>query len=314
VAEIVEHPERFEYAATPWTYGPDVGRSASTADSPTARRFTWEGYELTVDWMPGQTEFACAIHGQIDGRLVVFTGDNLFADPDDPNQDGHEAVVARNSAIFEEGYIHAAEYLQRLQPDLIMGGHSFVMDRPQGLIDRYHRWSLAIREAYRELERRGGLPPHVRPVLGASRPVPGFAAAGRRRVTLHVRNFLIGRSDTGWRCRPRPGLQVEPAVLEGTTPAESIEPSQVPRDRRAEAAAGVRIVTFDATLDEHRYGPWFDMIVPTHLAAAGQLHFVRRTLNRPAVTLQHMRVDLRRPDVLVPQQFLHRADIAALLQ
>jgi hypothetical protein len=29
----------------------------------------------------------------------------------------------------------------------------------------------------------------------------------------------------------------------------------------AEAVAGVRIVTFDTTLDQHRYGPWFDMIV-----------------------------------------------------
>ena len=84
--------------------------------------FEWEGYTFTVDWMPGQTEFGCCIHGQIDGKHVAFTGDNLFGNSSDPTQNGHEAVVARNSAIFEEGYIYGADYLRRLQPDLIVGG------------------------------------------------------------------------------------------------------------------------------------------------------------------------------------------------
>jgi hypothetical protein len=33
--------------------------------------------------MPGQTEFALCLNGQIDGRKVAFTGDNVFGDPDD---------------------------------------------------------------------------------------------------------------------------------------------------------------------------------------------------------------------------------------
>ncbi len=44
------------------------------------------------------------------------------------------------------------------------------------------------------------------------------------------------------------------------------------------------------------------------------LHLVRRTLDRPTIALQHVRVDLRCTDVLVPQQLLHRADVAASLQ
>ena len=106
---------------------------------------------MTIDWMPGQTEFGCCIQGMIDGRRIAFTGDNLFANPDDPTQDGHEGVIAHNSAIFEEGYIYAAEYLHRLQPDLILGGHSYVMDHPKELIERYHRWAVSIRDLYKEL-------------------------------------------------------------------------------------------------------------------------------------------------------------------
>ena len=53
--------------------------------------------------MPGQTEFGCCLWLEIDGKKIAFTGDNLFADSSNPEQNGHEAVVARNSSIFEEG-------------------------------------------------------------------------------------------------------------------------------------------------------------------------------------------------------------------
>ena len=72
--------------------------------------------------MPGQTEFALCLHGTIDGQKVAFTGDNFFGDPDNPTQSGHEAMVAHNSAIFEEGYIYAADYLHRLKPDFSWAG------------------------------------------------------------------------------------------------------------------------------------------------------------------------------------------------
>ncbi|MFM8705881.1 MAG: MBL fold metallo-hydrolase, partial [Planctomycetia bacterium] len=44
----------------------------------------WRGYDLACDWMPGQTEFACCVHGVIDGKRVAFTGDNIFGSPSDP--------------------------------------------------------------------------------------------------------------------------------------------------------------------------------------------------------------------------------------
>ena len=113
--------------------------------------FAWEGRQFTVDWMPGQTEFALCLHGQIDGRNVAFTGDNIFGDPDDPAQTGHEAMVAHNSAILEEGYIYGAEFLGRLKPDILVGGHSFVMDHPGAFIERYRKWSYEMRDAFQAL-------------------------------------------------------------------------------------------------------------------------------------------------------------------
>lgn len=46
----------------------------------------WRGHDLPCDWMPGQTECACCVHGVIDGKRVAFTGDNIFGSSADAAQ------------------------------------------------------------------------------------------------------------------------------------------------------------------------------------------------------------------------------------
>jgi glyoxylase-like metal-dependent hydrolase (beta-lactamase superfamily II) len=106
---VCEHPEWFDYCAPIQAYGQMF--EGKPIESVTFDRlfkdgesFEWEGFKFTIDWMPGQTEFALAVQGMIDGRKVVFTGDNLFGDPANPKHTGHECVVAHNSAVLEEGY------------------------------------------------------------------------------------------------------------------------------------------------------------------------------------------------------------------
>jgi glyoxylase-like metal-dependent hydrolase (beta-lactamase superfamily II) len=262
VAEKIQQPERFDYAAMPWSYGPDIGPIKIDRVFRSGEKLDWEGYQLTIDWMPGQTEFGCCIHGMIDGRRVAFTGDNLFADPDDPAQDGHEAVCARNSAILEEGYIYAADYLRRLQPDLIMGGHSFVMDRPKAMIDRYHRWSLAMRDAYREVSAEEDYRIMFDPYWIRADPYRvRLARGGSAEVTLVVRNFLKRPQHYRIALETPAAITAEPAILEGTVPAERTLRLPV-RIRAADTATpGVRLVALDATIDGKRYGPWFDFAV-----------------------------------------------------
>jgi len=271
VAGPVEQPERFEYAAVPWSYGPDVKPIKLDRLFKPGEKVRWEGYELQFDWMPGQTEFGCAIQGMVDGRRVAFTGDNLFGDPDDPLQDGHEALCARNSAILEEGYIYGADYLRRLRPDILLGGHSFVMDRPKELIDRYYRWGLTIRDVYKELSAEEDYrymfdPYWVRPDPYRVKLAPGAAAT----VTLHVRNFLARPQRYRIAIHAPDGVVAEPATIEGTTPAGSMV--SVPLNIKAGAGVkpGVRIVALDATLDAKRYGEWFDFIVAIQPQGAGR--------------------------------------------
>ena len=268
MVDKMEHPERFDYAAPIQSYGKKNGDGSRMNGVRVDRgfkpgeKFTWEGHTFTVDWMPGQTEFALCLSGMIDGRKVAFTGDNIFGDPDDPAQTGHEAMVAHNSAVLEEGYIYGAEFLKRLKPDILIGGHSFVMDRPAKFIERYRRWSYQMRDAFQALssekDYRYGFDPfwvRAEPYRVALRP--GESAE----VTLHVRNFRRGQQRHRIEIHAPPGLTAEPAILESRLAGQSCHSFPFRLHATTNAAAGIHLIALDVSIDGRRFGEWFDLVV-----------------------------------------------------
>lgn len=262
VADLCEHPQRYDYAAMIQAYNADIDSLTIDRRLQDGEVVEWEGYRLQFDWMPGQTEFGCCMWLALDGRRVAFTGDNIFGNPRDPQQDGHEAVVARNSAVFEEGYLYAAEYLQELQPDLMMGGHSFVMPEPKEFIDRYHRWAQEIIRVYQELLGNPYYQYRFDPYWVKAEPYRVILSPGAtQQVDLVVRNFREGEQRHRIAIATPPGIVADPPVLEGVLKGHSRQ--SFPVQLRAEPGAepGLRIVGFDITLDGRRYGQWFDMLV-----------------------------------------------------
>jgi len=259
---VCETPERFDYCAPVQAYGTPVSGVKFDRLFRDGETVEWEGFRFTVDWMPGQTEFALGFRGVIDGRTVVFTGDNIFADPEDPAHTGHEAVVAHNSAILEEGYIHAAEYLARVKPDLLVGGHSYVMDRPGALIGRFRDWAYEIREAFRALSPDEDYRYFYDPYWVRAEPYRvRLKRGGSAEVAIHVRNF-----------RPRPqvhrvelhgpaGLSSDPPAITGELGPEKRGGFAATLRAAADAPRGVQIVALDVTLDGRRYGQLFDLVV-----------------------------------------------------
>lgn len=268
MVDKMEHPEWFDYPALIQAYGkrnpdgsPMTGVRVDRVFKP-GESFEWEGHRFTVDWLPGQTEFGLCLHGIIDGRKVAFTGDNIFGDPDDPTQTGHEAMVARNSAILEEGYIYTAEFLARLKPDILIGGHSFVMDRPAAFIERFRRWSYEMRDAFQALspdeEYRFWFDPFWVRVQPYRLPLrPGESVE----VQVHVRNFRATPQRHRIALHTPPGLSIEPAVLEGEVEGSSRKAFPVRVSALAGAKEGVRLVGLDITVDGRRLGEWFDCVV-----------------------------------------------------
>ncbi len=262
VSDLVQFPERFDYAAQLPSYGNGAAAFAYDRLFKDGETFTWEGFQFTVDWMPGQTEFALCMHGTIDGRRVAFTGDNIFASPTDPTQTGHEAVVARNSCILEEGYLYGANYMHGLQPDLILGGHSWVLDKPKELIERNKKCILELREAFQDLSTDPDYRYSFDPYWVRANPyrvtvMPG--ASGE--CFVHVRNFRERPQNHKIMVRTPEGLTAEPAVLEGKVPAESTQKFPLKISAAKDMKDGVFMVSFDTTLDKERYGEWFDVIV-----------------------------------------------------
>ncbi|MHC4558596.1 MAG: MBL fold metallo-hydrolase [Planctomycetota bacterium] len=262
IVDKCEHPERYDYAAMIQSYNSGVDSLSIDRCLRDGEVIQWEGYRLQLDWMPGQTEFGCCLWLELDGKRIAFTGDNIFGNPADPKQDGHEAVVARNSAIFEEGYLYAGVYLKKLQPDLLMGGHSFVMPEPKAFIDRYHKWAKNIIGVYQGLIPDPDYRYRFDPYWVKAEPYrvtlePGQSAE----VQIVVRNF---REQDQYHCieiRTPPGVTAEPAVLDGVVRGDSRTSFPVRLSAGQDAKAGVGISAFDITLDGKHYGQWFDFIV-----------------------------------------------------
>ena len=262
MADVCEHPEWFDYAAPIQSYGIGVDGVRFDRLFKAGEVLDWEGFKFTIDWMPGQTEFALCVSGVIDGRKVAFTGDNLFGDPADPQQNGHEAMVAHNSAVLEEGYIYGAEFLHRLQPDILLGGHSYVMDKPAGFIERYRTWAYAMRDAFRTLSSEDDYRYWFDPFWVRAQPYRNTVKRGESfEIALHVRNFRSRPQTHRIEIHTPLGLVAEPAVLAGQLDSEARRAFPIRLRATADAKPGVHIVALDITRDGKRFGELFDFVV-----------------------------------------------------
>ncbi len=262
MVDQMERPERFNYSAPVQGYGKGFDSVKVDRAFHPGETFDWEGYRLKVDWMPGQTEFALCVSGKIDGKLVAFTGDNLFGNGDDQKQNGHEAVVAHNSAVLEEGYIYGAEFLRKLNPDMLLTGHSWVIDRPARMIERYREWAYSLRRALQALSTEDDYRYWFDPFWVRAEPYRLSVAAGSLgEAQVVVRNFRDRPQKHRIEIHAPAGMAASPTVLEGELAAGERRAFPVRVKPAAGAAAGVRIVGLDVTLDGRRYGEWFDFVV-----------------------------------------------------
>jgi glyoxylase-like metal-dependent hydrolase (beta-lactamase superfamily II) len=262
VVAPVSRPLHFDYCAQVNTYGKGIDSIAFDKVFQEGDTFTWEGFKLTVDWMPGQTEFALCLHGIIDGKKVAFTGDNIFGSSSDPSQNGHEAVVARNSCILEEGYIYAAKYLKKLQPDLLLGGHSWAMAEPAKLIDRYLADAIKLKEYFEKLsfekDYRWMYDPYwVR--MEPYRVVLGKNNAAEARLVM--RNFDAEPIAMKVEIVLPEGFKAEPAIISTMVAGESTTSIPIQISCTRETVKGLHLAALDITRKGKRAGQLFDFIL-----------------------------------------------------
>lgn len=262
VVAPVSRPLHFDYCAQVNTYGKGIDSMTFDRVFQEGDTFTWEGFKLTVDWMPGQTEFALCLHGNIDGKKVAFTGDNIFGSSSDPNQNGHEAVVARNSCILEEGYIYAAKYLKKLQPDLLLGGHSWAMAEPAKLIDRYLADALKLKEYFEKLSFEKDYRWMYDPYW--VRMEPYRVVLGKNNATearLLMRNFEPEPISMKVEIVLPDGFKAEPAVISTMVAGDSATSLPIKISCTGETTKGLHLAALDVTRKGKRAGQLFDFIL-----------------------------------------------------
>jgi glyoxylase-like metal-dependent hydrolase (beta-lactamase superfamily II) len=264
IVDKCEHPRRYDYPALIQSYRDSFDGVKIDRPLRDGEVIEWEGYSLHIDWMPGQTEFGNCLWLELDGKRIAFTGDNLFGNPADLRQNGHECVVARNSAVLEEGYLIGSAYLQKLRPDIIMGAHSVLMTKPAAFVDRYHDWAQRMIRLYQDMLPDPEYGYLYDPYWVSAYPYRvDVTKDDVQTIRVTVRNFRGTPQQNRVALKLPPGLTAEPAVLEGVVGPRSRQsyPVALKVTERAALAPGVQIVPFDITLDGKRYGELFDFLI-----------------------------------------------------
>ncbi len=263
IVDRCENPRKYDHAALVSAYGDGFDGMPIDKGFADGEAIDWEGYKIQVDWLPGQTEFGCCLWLDIDGKRIAFTGDNLFGDPRDESQTAHDCVVARNSAILEEGHILGSKYLLDLKPDIVMAAHSYVMPEPQGILQRYHNWSKEMAALYRKMLPEKDYEYLFDPYWVSAYPYRVDLSNGKpHKLSITVRNFRDQPQHHRVELVLPEGITAEPAMLEGTVPAESRETYDVAISaENIDNPEGLQIVPLDIELDGKHYGQWFDFLV-----------------------------------------------------
>ena len=261
VVPPVSRPLHFDYCAQVNTYGKGIDSISFDKIFQSGEKLTWRGFEFQIDWMPGQTEFALCMHGVVDGMQVAFTGDNLFGASKDSRQAGHEAVVSRNSCILEESYIYAGEYLKKIKPDLILGGHSWVINNTAPIIDRYLKNALQLRDMFKRFSVESDYRWMFDPYWVRMEPYRVIAGPdGTSNARIYLRNFEQREVSFKVALELPEGLYAEPATIETKVASETTTSIPIVFRWKQGASKGTQLIGLDITRDGKRLGQLFDAI------------------------------------------------------
>jgi glyoxylase-like metal-dependent hydrolase (beta-lactamase superfamily II) len=136
VAAVLEEPAA--WASTPCLFSQDIEVDRQLSDG---ECFEWEGFEFTIRYAPGQTEFHSVLSGDIDGQTVAFTGDNYFERETDVHPDRREdrpyqQTIFRNS-FRPEMHRRCKAVMRAVRPDLVCPGHGEILETDDRSIRRY---------------------------------------------------------------------------------------------------------------------------------------------------------------------------------
>ncbi|WP_028351672.1 MBL fold metallo-hydrolase [Bradyrhizobium murdochi] len=116
--------------------------------------FHWRGFDFEIYHAPGQTEYHAAILGKIDGKRIVFGGDNLFLF--NPQAGGIEREIAIQSTVMRNSFqldMHrrCANVIRATNPDLVCPGHGELIPMDHSMVAEYTDYIQRKEAAFRDV-------------------------------------------------------------------------------------------------------------------------------------------------------------------
>ncbi|WP_407175676.1 MBL fold metallo-hydrolase [Bradyrhizobium sp. STM 3562] len=149
IAEVIADPAA--WASTPCLFDKPIEVQRILGDG---EAFQWRGFDFEVHYAPGQTEFHAIILGKIDGKRIVFGGDNLFLV--NPHARGIEREILVQSTVMRNSFQlnmhqHCANGIKATMPDLVCPGHGELIRVDQSRIAEYVDYIERKEAAFRDV-------------------------------------------------------------------------------------------------------------------------------------------------------------------
>ncbi|WP_352869288.1 MBL fold metallo-hydrolase [Mesorhizobium sp. M0715] len=260
VAEVIADPAA--WASTPCCFHKPIEVQRILRDG---EAFHWRGFDFEVHYAPGQTEYHAVILGKIDGKRVVFGGDNLFLF--NPGAGGIDREIAIQTTVLRNSFqleMHrrCANVMRALNPDLVCPGHGELIDMDPSRIAEYTDYIERKEAAFRDIVDEPAnhfidlfwarMLPYLSHVLPNSKLI----------YTVKIRNNLERTAVYSARLQPsfgwvsgegecitlQPGEQGE--IMVGTTAPSQVDPRR-------------RLITAEILIDGISQGPVCEALVST---------------------------------------------------
>lgn len=259
VAEVISEPAA--WASTPCCFHKPIKVQRVLRDG---ESFHWRGHDFEIYYAPGQTEFHACIFANIDGRQIVFSGDNLLLY--NPNAGGINHEIAVQTSVMRNSFqleMHrrCAEVMLARQPDLVCPGHgdliAFNSSRAHEYSDYIARKDAALRDIV-------GEPANHFIDLFWARMLPYLAEVqpnSELTYTVRIRNNLERAAiysarllpEFGWTSHGEAEAISLGAAQHGVITLKAIAPSQVDPRRR--------LITAEIVIDGISQGPVCEALV-----------------------------------------------------
>ena len=223
----------------------------------------WEEYEFEIFHLPGQTEFHQGLLATIDGKRVLFTGDNTW-NKEFPEKVRNGPVVPQNEYLLDSGFIACARKMIACRPDLVCPAHTEEYSPTAKDLEEFLGWALRLRRVMT------GLIDQPDPNFGMDYrwcyfyPYRTELAAGERaRFEVRLRNHLFKPANVkiklklpaGFSC-PFPERMVS---LAGKT--QIAVPFDIAREGTDSSAPRRQVVTADITINGRRIGECAEALI-----------------------------------------------------